>query len=222
MSCRKKKQKMPTETESNKDEWTRVHQPFELDWHSNDNYRWHDDQFLPAWKHNFADFMELEPDEFGVTDIILDLGCGSRSAFSYFTQGEKFYIDPLRNEYLKIPEVAKYWSDKEQSRFFRAPAEEKIVSLIDGCAFVNCWNVLDHCYDWRQVIDNVIAYAETGGIIALCTDLKSHGDGHPGIDNPAELFNLIMEQCCIEKLEVNYSEPVRDVAMKLIKQKEQL
>jgi SAM-dependent methyltransferase len=197
-------------------EWRDVHQNFEFDWHSKDNYRWHDEQFLSAWIQNFGGFCELAPDAFDDGDLLLDIGCGSRSALSYFTRGRKAYIDPLGSRFLGINETRKYWSDEDVLNLWNVPAESSIQEFVGKCAFVNCWNVLDHCFDWRSVLSNVIRYVRPGGIVALCTDTKPHGDGHPGIDDPGRMLSLLCQVMTIEKLVVNYGKDVvRDLAMKL-------
>jgi len=203
---------------SNLQEWQEEHQPFELNYHSKDNYRWHDDQFLPAWAENFGGCMGLSPEHFSPDEILLDVGCGSRPAFSYFTRGRVCNIDPLLMKYLDIPQTRKHWTPKLINGAYDCAAEVFISDLGAACSLVNCWNVLDHCYNWRQVAKNLISYARRGGLILLCTDLESHGKGHPGIDNPAELVQMFYDNCKVEKLIVNYGKTVkRDLTIKAVK-----
>ena len=200
-------------------EWREKHQAFELKFHQGDNYRWHDKLFVPPWEQNFGNFLGLAPDQFGPDEKILDIGCGSRSAFAaYFTSGEIWNLDPLAAQYLSIPEVAKHWTPDLRERLIAAPAEQLQPELVGECSFVNCWNCLDHSYNWREIIENIIVYASPGAVIALCTDTKEHGAGHPGIDSVSDLLRYFFEYMEIEKLEINYGKTViRDLAIKAIK-----
>lgn len=202
-------------TEDKVKEWREVHQKFELEYHQADNYRWDDEGFKEAWVTNFDGFLNLKPDHFKPDDILLDIGCGSRPAFSYFTSGVIHNIDPLGNEYLKIPQVKKYWPIQLIETQYPIPAESRIRYLVGQCSFVNCWNCLDHSYDWRAIIENMILYTKPGGIISLCTDTKPHGAGHPGIDDVAEMLDRLWRHFKIERIEINYGDTVkRDIALK--------
>jgi len=201
-----------------KQQWDSVHQPFELRYHKNDNYRWHDDLFVPAWESNFGRFLELKPDHFAPDDILIDIGAGSRPAFSYFTRGRCVHIEPLAEKYLEIPAVEPYWSPADLENLHPVAAETCLEEFIGRAAFVNCWNVLDHCFDWRAVVRNMVAYAKPGAVLSLCTDTKSHGDGHPGIDDVAELLTLLGRFSRFVKVEINYGvEVVRDIALKAVR-----
>lgn len=207
-----------TPREIAKREWLEKHQPFELDYHQKDNYRWHDEGFGLAWISNFRDFGELDPNYFTPEEILVDAGCGSRSAFEYFTTGRKVYVDPLLDKYLQIPEVQTYWADVPHEALNGAALEQSIFALRDRCALVNCWNVLDHVFDWRKALANMLWYLRPGGIFLLCTDLASHGEGHPGIDDPAEMLTRIIDQCRLVKCTVNFGDTVkRDITLKGIK-----
>jgi len=199
------------------DEWRDDHQEFEFDYHAADNYRWHDEQFVPAWRENFETFLGLRPDEFDDADILLDVGSGSRSALAaYFTRGVIHNIEPLGDRYLTIPEVARYWTPELRATLHSQPAERVVPELVGRCALVVCWNVLDHVFEWRSVLSNVLDYARPGGIVALCSDTKAHGRGHPGIDDPAEMIERIADSMEIVRFEFNYGKTVvRDFAAKL-------
>jgi 2-polyprenyl-3-methyl-5-hydroxy-6-metoxy-1,4-benzoquinol methylase len=204
---------------TNREEWKNEHQEFEFNYHAADNYRWHDEQFVPEWRENFGNFIGVAPDHFSDADILIDVGSGSRSALaSYFTRGRIVNLDPLASRYLEIPEVAQHWTPELRSNFLSQPAEGMVQAFRRKCSLVVCWNVLDHVYNWRAVLANVLSYAAPGGIVALCSDTKSHGVGHPGIDDPGEMFQTIADRTEIRRLELNYGKTVvRDFAAKLIK-----
>ncbi len=198
-------------------EWCRVHQPYELSFHRQPNYRWDEQAFVGDWQEVFGRFMELAPDAFGPDDVILDLGCGSRPAFDYFAASpcQKYYLDPLLKQYLHIPQVARYWSDKDREALLAAPAEEFIPWLRGRCRFVNCWNVLEHAYDWRQILRNIASYTFPSSQVCLATDFTPHGAGHPGIDDRRYFHALITKFFRVEKELRGYMG--HEIALKLVR-----
>jgi len=186
-------------------EWRRRHQPFELEFHQRDNFRWDDAQFMAQWEELFGRFCGFDVGQFNSSGAILDLGCGSRPAFDWFDDAcEKYHLDPLLDRYIQIPQVAQYWSAKPAESRLAAPAERFIEALDERCSFVNCWNVLDHTYDWRSILLNLWRYSADRGYVLLGTDIVSHGDGHPGIDDPAFLWDFIQTHFEIVKRQENY------------------
>lgn len=203
-----------------KELWQDEHQAFELSYHQRDNIRWHDPEFIESWRRNFGEFLELTPDHFREHHRLLDVGCGSRPPIpEYFKTGAAFAVEPLAKDYAEIPEVAKYWTDDVVGHTFMRPAEERIEALCGTAEFVNCFNVLDHTYDWRAVLINALQYASPGGIVCICTDIASHGAGHPGIDSVADLMNIVNGHGTIEKMEINYqgTDFTRELALKIEK-----
>jgi hypothetical protein len=175
-----------------KEEWERIHQPYELKFHKGNNFRW-TDNFMTLWDKLFGDFMGLSKDHFPEDHILLDIGCGSRPALDWFDSGTCYHLDPLLNSYMKIPQVQKYWTDKEPVNLLSQPAEELVTDLVGRCDFITCVNVLDHTYDWRIILANMVQYGKQGSIVCFTTDLNSHGIGHPGIDNHDEFYSFITD-----------------------------
>jgi len=175
-----------------KAEWKSLHQPFELDYHQHENIRWDDEQFMARWSEIFGSFCKLRRDQFGSDNVIIDIGCGSRPAFDWFdNRCVKYYLDPLLDQYREIPEVKQFWQDKPQTNLLARPAEEFVESLEATGDFINCWNVLDHTYDWRSILLNLWRYAKPGALLCIGVDLRSYGDGHPGIDDPGFLSEFV-------------------------------
>ena len=174
-------------------EWRREHQPYELAFHQQDNFRWHDEPFQRQWDLVFGEFCELTPDRFGKNDLLLDLGCGSRPALDWFDAGPRtVHLDPLLAEYRRIPEVARFWQARDPRDLIAAPAEEFVHDLEGRCRFVLCWNVLDHTFDWREILENVSRYVAPGGLACIGTDVAPHGPGHPGIDDANEFARFLV------------------------------
>lgn len=177
--------------------WQTQHQPFELAFHRGYNFRWDDQQWYAQWGNVFARFARLAPETFSVDDTLIDVGCGSRPALQWFTAGRKLYLDPLIDEYRRIPQVADYWDGAET---VCQPAEERHEALVDIASLVLCWNVLDHTYDWRAVLRNALAYARSEATIIIGTDLSAISrPGHPGMGDGASatLLETVVESCNI-------------------------
>jgi hypothetical protein len=172
-----------------KEEWTRVHQPYELKFHKGDNYRW-SEKFMVVWSDIFGNFMGVNKDQFK-DGVLLDIGCGSRPCLDWFEGGKKYNLDPLLDQYLPIKQIQKYWVDKTPDEMICSPAEEVIKALVGKCDFIVCSNVLDHTYDWREILNNMVSYGKQGSMVCFSTDLSSHGIGHPGIDDHEEFHKFM-------------------------------
>jgi len=197
-------------------EWQRIHQPFELRFHQGTNYRWSDETFWAQWDEVFGSFLGLSPNLFGEKAVLLDLGCGSRPVLDWFTTDcEKYFLDPLLSEYLKIESMQTHWCGKPAERLLSQPAEVSAEHLVGKCDFVNCWNVLDHTYDWREILSHVTNYVRPGGLVCIGTDFRAHGEGHPGIDDPAHFRRMIDAHFDVVDRRENYVH--REVALKLIR-----
>lgn len=81
-------------------EWAEVNQPFELNYQKCYNYRDFDD-FEQQWKDIFLKFGLHE--EYFNNKVLLDVGCGSRPALSYFSSNnEKHCMEPLLDELINV------------------------------------------------------------------------------------------------------------------------
>ncbi len=193
-------------------EWKQVHQRYELDFHRGENFRWDDAAFMGQWDEVFGSFCGLRKDQFAAQDVIVDLGCGSRPAFDWFDAGcQKVHVDPLLDRYREIPQVARFW--RHARGLLPWPAERFVPVLEGRCAFVNCWNVLDHTYDWRRILLNLWRYAREGGLVCLSTDLEPHGPGHPGIEDPCFFWEFLESHFEIEERREHYIH--REVALRM-------
>ena len=190
-------------------EWTEVNQVFELSYQKSYNYRDFDD-FEKQWKDIFIKF-GLHKDYFN-NKVLLDIGCGSRPALSYFSSNnEKHCMEPLLDEFMKITKnehtvfsgVTRWhkkenlpdtniskWFAEEFYKLHSVPYETLVPELKDKVDFILCWNVLDHGYDWRTGLSNILLYLKKGGLLLLGTDFEAH-KYHIGIDNPDDLKELI-------------------------------
>jgi len=208
-----------------KEHWKDIHQPFELNYHKKPNYRWGNFKnswmWDDCWDKLFGDFMQFTKNQFKNEEMILDVGCGSRPAFDWFTSGDKYYLDPLLNDYLKIKEMKEYWKDKPKNKLISEAAENLRDDLIGKFSFILCWNVLDHTYDFKDIIKNISMYLKEDGVALIGNDvLKPPHIGHPGVESESSFFNEIEKYFKIEREEDSHSMDnilYRDACLKLSK-----
>lgn len=179
---------------NNKDNWKKISQKYELDFHKSkhSDWRW-DDRWLTACdilqKYFNLNFNKY----YGKT--LLDVGAGPRTMMEWWECDKKIAIEPLANEYAKIRNNALCGADI----IHNAPAEDFIPELENSIDFIWCLNCLDHCYDWEKILDNINKYLKIGGEFYIATDIDSKGDaGHftikkQDIINKLETFNWQIE-----------------------------
>jgi len=185
-----------------KQQWEEENQTFEIDFHRKENYRWNPEAFWPAWEKHFKGWCGVDINQYA-DKVVLDLGCGSVPAIDVFKHSVKYYIDPLVDKYVGIKQVAHYWDSEHMAHAIGAPGEVKWKFLEGSCSFINCWNVIDHGFCWRDIVQNIIEYARPGCIVSFSTDYNPH-TGHTGIDNTEELFIRLAEHFEVLKDEPGY------------------
>lgn len=146
--------------------WKDIHQRFELDWWAErlpDHCA--DPGFTEQWRE-VIDF--IKP-----AGAVLDIGCGPRPPFSPCS-----VIEPLANEYKKL--VPQEWWAGVTAYDYKA--EMVLPALRGRFDTVICWNALDHAVGWRDILDNMLAYAKPGARFAVAADFYEPFIGHPGFD----------------------------------------
>lgn len=165
-----------TDADARWQEWRDVHQRFERDWWQKAISAGHsvDDA---AFNAQWASVREwIKP-----TGSVLDIGCGPRPPFSPCT-----VIEPLAEKYQALPEVRRVWW--EHVTVLTRPAEYVDRYFVGHFNTVICWNCIDHCADWRGVLDAMLAYGTPGARYALATDLAAPHEGHPGVGSQEEFL----------------------------------
>lgn len=193
-----------------KSQWLSECQSFELDWHKTHPARWSDNWPI-GWAKKFASW-DLYPLSFRGGTIV-DIGCGSRPPCNeYFGECAIVNVEPLADQYANIPQVAEFWADVE---YMPVPAETTCETLRGVADFVLCHNVLDHCYDWHQVIRNAALYARAGALFILVTDCAAPHKGHPGVGKPDGVIDFCSQWFGVVDEKHNYGSPRRDLFLRM-------
>lgn len=161
-------------TKYDKNRWQRSAQEEELSFHQNNTWRASSD-FMDQTRNLFAHFGFSSDDYEGKT--IIDLGAGSKLRTKYFTGAKIIAIEPLAKRFIKTIQ----WCDlSDAEKVFSSPAEERIDECVNIADLVISINVLDHCYDFERIIENIAAYLNTGALAFLSFDKhKEADDKHP-------------------------------------------
>ena len=135
-----------------KEKWASVSQPFEINWHrTQEDWRANPEAWAGCKKNLIKAIPLLEKINLDGLEV-LDVGCGPRTMLEFFPRCKRTLIEPLGEEYKKLHEFLN--GDPMHS----VPAEQFIPELEGKMDFVWCHNVLDHCYDWKMVLENMFRY----------------------------------------------------------------
>jgi len=182
--------------------WQSIHQNFELRYHQSRNMRWNEETWDEQWTKVMHQFGGMGKYHFEEDQVLLDLGCGSRPALDWFLRVESHHLDPLLDDYLKIEAMKPHWENKKY--LYSQPAEIMVGELAGKCDYVQCWNVLDHTYDWKAILENIVSYLKPSGKCLLGTDVIDRvSEGHGSIDYN-EFWEFINENFSILKHEKDF------------------
>jgi len=158
--------------------WADEAQPGELSFHESDQWRRSDD-FVVDSRAMFGHF-GLGPHDYE-GKVVLDLGAGSRLRTAYFEGARIVAVEPLAEQFRVLD-----FSDLDTAYELHAvPGEEFLPQWEHKVDLVVSINVLDHCYDFPAVIDNVARYLAPDGQALLSFDVHSHADPlHPLVITP--------------------------------------
>jgi 2-polyprenyl-3-methyl-5-hydroxy-6-metoxy-1,4-benzoquinol methylase len=157
-----------------KSKWQQIAQAGEFRFHKRDTWR-QSPNFMSQTRRLFRHF-GFRPEEF-VGKTIIDLGAGSKLRTKYFTGAKIIAIEPLAERF--INEI--YWCDLlDAEKVYSTPAEERIEECVNTADLVISMNVLDHCYDFEHIIENIVAYLKNGALAFLSFDNHYDSDKmHP-------------------------------------------
>ena len=172
-------------TTHDREQWLNESQEGEFQWHLNDRKRRAPEQWMKR-NGRLLDHFGFSPSQFA-GKTVLDLGAGSRLRTKYFEGATIIAIEPLADRYrAEIP-----WCDLDDAaEVYSAPAEERIASCADRADLVLSVNVLDHCYDFATIIENVHTYVKSDGLVFFSFDKHEKADAM----HPLELDEKICEE----------------------------
>jgi 2-polyprenyl-3-methyl-5-hydroxy-6-metoxy-1,4-benzoquinol methylase len=161
--------------QSSKEQWENISQGGELEFHKRPNIRSDSQKFLEGNSRLWT-MLGFKSDQY-TGKTILDVGAGSKLRGKFFSNATLWAIEPLGDKFVK--EVA--WCDlKEADRLYSCPAEEMIVDIAYQCDFVFSINVLDYCFDFKQIVENIYHYVKPEGLVFLAYDSHNKVDPlHP-------------------------------------------
>ena len=142
----------------------------ELTWHKKDKWRQSED-FVKS-NHELFTHFGFGPDDYNNMTLI-DLGAGSMLRSKYFKGAKIVAIEPLADKYLHNISS----SDLHDSfKLYSIPAEQDLIELHESADFVMSINVIDHCYEFDKIIENVFGYLKPGKLAFLSFDSHEVAD----------------------------------------------
>jgi 2-polyprenyl-3-methyl-5-hydroxy-6-metoxy-1,4-benzoquinol methylase len=158
----------------NADAWSKQAQEGEFRFHAGNKWRQSED-FMAQTIGLFDSFGFSRRQYDGRT--IIDLGSGSKLRTKYFQGARIIAIEPLADRFM----VEIEWCDlKDASEVYSVPAEERIEQCRGRADLVISINVLDHCFDFPKIMENVRFYLKRDGLVFLSFDKQKRTDSmHP-------------------------------------------
>lgn len=159
---------------SDQKQWELIGQQGEFEYHLNNQWRQSND-FMNQTKKLFH-FFGLEENDYK-NKIVIDLGAGSKLRTKYFNDAKIIALEPLADKFMQSIS----WSDlNEAYAVYSFPAEELIDECMDQADLVISINVIDHCFDFEQIVSNIYQYVKKSGYVFLSFDSHDEADEmHP-------------------------------------------
>jgi len=158
----------------NYDDWLKRAQKGEFQFHLRDEWRQTEDFMDQTIK--LFDHFGFERNQYD-NKTIIDLGAGSKLRSKYFLGAKIIAIEPLAEKFLR--DIT--WCDlNDANELYSVPAENLIEQCYNLADLLISINVLDHCYDFEQIIKNIVSYLKDDGIAFLSFDKHEFVDDmHP-------------------------------------------
>jgi 2-polyprenyl-3-methyl-5-hydroxy-6-metoxy-1,4-benzoquinol methylase len=161
-------------TAVSRDEWEKRAQEGEFRFHKRDRWRQTDD-FMVQTDRVFRHFGFNPNDYAGKT--VVDVGAGSKLRTKFFEDARLVVIEPLGDRFLA---EIKGCDLKDAAEVHSRPAEQLVETLVGNADLVVSINVLDHCFDFPQIVKNIRQYLKPDGVAFLSFDMHAEADSmHP-------------------------------------------
>lgn len=171
---RPKPLKVTAKTTESRTQWATVAQEGEFRFHKNDKWRQTED-FVNQTDRLLRHF-GFTPEQYAGRTVV-DVGAGSKLRTKFFTGAHLVVVEPLADRFIKeIPTC----DLSEAAEVHSTPAEQLIDDLVGRADLVISINVLDHCFDFAQIVDNIRQYLKPDGLAFLTFDMHDKADDmHP-------------------------------------------
>tara|TARA_R110000851_G_scaffold1732_1_gene6711 strand:+ start:297 stop:923 length:627 start_codon:yes stop_codon:yes gene_type:complete len=154
--------------------WSTKGQPSELHHHKGSTSRASNQKWMENSGTHFTNF-GYQQNHF-VDKTLIDLGAGSKSRATWFTDSKIISIEPLADKFKSIP----HYDLDDVGVVYSDPAEKFLEDLANIADGIICINVLDHCYNAKTIMENCYKYLKQDGEFCLSVDLhKGRDDKHP-------------------------------------------
>ncbi|GAA2632406.1 hypothetical protein Adu01nite_11990 [Paractinoplanes durhamensis] len=163
-----------SKTSESRETWAAVAQDGEFQFHKNDTWRKTPD-FMNQTDRLLRHF-GFTPEQYA-GKVVVDVGAGSMLRTRFFTDAHLVVVEPLADRFLaEIPAC----DLKDAAEVYSRPAEELIDGLVGRADLVISINVLDHCFDFAEIVRNIREYLAPDGLAFLTFDMHDKADHmHP-------------------------------------------
>lgn len=184
-------------TEHSKDAWKNLAQEGEYAFHARDTWR-RTAHFREQTAELFRHFGFGHNQFLGKT--VVDLGAGSMLRAKFFEGADIIVIEPLADRILANIE----WTDiGDAKEVHSTPAEELVTSLVGKADFLFSMNVLDHCYNFKDISINIRKYLKPDGVAFLSFDKHEVADDMHPLHLDEEICSEIFDSCGFKILKVS-------------------
>ncbi|HYN93018.1 MAG TPA: methyltransferase domain-containing protein [Pilimelia sp.] len=161
-------------TTVDREKWASVAQEGEFRFHKNDT--WRQTASFMAQTDRLLRHFGFTPEQYAGRTVV-DVGAGSMLRTKFFTGAHLVVVEPLADRFIKeIPTT----DLRDAAEVYSRPAEQLIDELVGRADLVISINVLDHCFDFPQIVDNIRQYLKPDGLAFLTFDMHDKADDmHP-------------------------------------------
>jgi 2-polyprenyl-3-methyl-5-hydroxy-6-metoxy-1,4-benzoquinol methylase len=166
--------KVVAKTTESRRKWAKVAQEGEFAFHKNDKWR-RTPSFMEQTDRLLRHF-GFTPEQYA-GKVVVDVGAGSMLRTKFFTGAHLVVVEPLADRFIaEIPDT----DLKEAAEVYSRPAEQLVTELVGRADLVISINVLDHCFDFPKIADNIRRYLKPDGLAFLTFDMHDEADHmHP-------------------------------------------
>ena len=166
--------KVVAKTTESREKWASEAQEGEFAFHKTNKWRQTPDFMIQT--DRLLRHFGFTPEQYA-GKVVVDVGAGSMLRTRFFTGAHLVVVEPLADRFLaEIPGC----DLNNAAEVYSLPAEQLVEPLVGRSDLVISINVLDHCYDFPQIVDNIRQYLKPDGVAFLTFDMHDKADHmHP-------------------------------------------